>query len=133
MMNQPCPICEWEDSVIDDDSACLCESCGARFEIEADAELVGEDWRDCSTVGKRIADPDALKESEFQLRESPAGTHAVVEGGRYKGEYVKLVEDRPYIQNAWACLRTGRLYHYSFLLDHVWGVKIDTPLTPLSS
>lgn len=31
-----------------------CEECGARFEIDADADFNGERFVDCSTPGKRI-------------------------------------------------------------------------------
>lgn len=128
-MMADCPLCEFEDTVSEEspgavalhDATCVCDSCGARFEI---------DWQDCSTPGKRIPDPDRLKETEFQLRESKPGSHAVVEGGRRKGEYVKLVEDRPYIQYAWACLQTGRVYHYSSLIDEVWETEVRHAMEP---
>jgi hypothetical protein len=64
MLFQPCPVCGALDAVNSDPTkpwdppseTCTCEECGARFEIEPDGEWVGQDFdfRDCSTVGKRI-------------------------------------------------------------------------------
>lgn len=64
MLFQPCPVCKAPDTVnADADKAgmwspppdtCTCEECGARFEIEPDADWTGDGYRDCSTVGKRI-------------------------------------------------------------------------------
>lgn len=33
---------------------CACEDCGARFEVEVDADYDGEKWVDGSSPGKRI-------------------------------------------------------------------------------
>jgi hypothetical protein len=87
-----CPICEWDDTITHN----TCTSCGASF-----------------TLGRRIPDPDPAKELEFFIRESKPGTRFRTPSGE---EFLKLVEDRPYIQNAWAGLSDGKLYHYSFLL-----------------
>lgn len=56
MIMQPCPACKLEDAVNEDgplSETCTCEECGARFEIDADADY-DDGWKDCSTVGKRI-------------------------------------------------------------------------------
>ena len=63
MILQSCPRCYMPDSVEEDPSkdggwtladTCTCAECGARFEIDADADYDGESYRDCSTVGKPL-------------------------------------------------------------------------------
>lgn len=65
MNAQDCPACgasdaveeEWDDvEGYDLPATCKCDECGARFEIDPDADFDGEDFRDCSTVGDRIED-----------------------------------------------------------------------------
>lgn len=56
MMFQECPVCH-DDQVHDEgpySETCRCESCGAQFKIEPDADMDGEDSHNCSTVGERI-------------------------------------------------------------------------------
>lgn len=115
MRMQECPVCEWDDTVNQDSplsSTCTCEACGARFKVEEDADFNGDHYVDCSTVGERIPDPNPVREAEFSLRSAPPGTRVRNE----TGEYVRLVDDLPYIQSAWACLSTGKVLHYSYLL-----------------
>ncbi len=57
MYAQDCPACSAEESVQQDghlSETCTCEDCGARFEIDADADFNGDHFVDCSTVGKQI-------------------------------------------------------------------------------
>lgn len=60
-MFQPCPVCGWEDTVNDSGrlpvAVCECSECGSRFRIDTDAEVVGEDWVDCSSVGRQLSGP----------------------------------------------------------------------------
>ena len=56
---QPCGACAAPDTVHEDgqgSETATCEACGARYEIEPDADFDGESYRDCSTVGRRIVE-----------------------------------------------------------------------------
>ena len=59
MIFQPCALCRSPDTVNEDwqgSDTATCEACGARYEIEPDADFDGESYRDCSTVGRRIVE-----------------------------------------------------------------------------
>ena len=59
MIAQACPLkcCQWDDTVEEEsEEVCRCQFCGARFEIDPDADFDGDHWSDCSTVGERIPD-----------------------------------------------------------------------------
>ncbi len=57
-----CEFCGCEDTVdYNGGKNCVeaewfeCWCCGARYEIDADADFDGEGYRDCSTTGKMLA------------------------------------------------------------------------------
>jgi len=53
-----CPKCAAEMAVEYEDEqtmqTCRCAECGARFEVEADADFNGDHFVDCSTPGKEL-------------------------------------------------------------------------------
>ena len=53
-MNAPCEACGWADTVEYDGDTCLCDACGARYEIDEDADWTGDHYQDTSGPGKRL-------------------------------------------------------------------------------
>lgn len=65
MNTQDCPACGERDAVEEETdglgiyehaTTCKCEECGARFEIDPEADWTGDGWQDTSSVGNRIED-----------------------------------------------------------------------------
>ena len=78
-MSADCPGCGADDAVHYPDGCnaatatyCECEDCGARFEIDADADYDREAWHDCSTPGKRIDPHDDGDAEKLRMERNAA-------------------------------------------------------------